>query len=273
MRASCAQCLIGLLLTCGLPAFAGEGIEPADIPPGPQVNLPGADEDAHPGTLGLPVFPGSRHIPMDGSLSTGGVPQEALVFFTDMSVDEVLRFYGQDLESRKLRVTRHRFGPHSGYVGFYHPLTQTMRMATVQAKAGGGCMIVLSSMNPAPLLGNNGMTIPEGLPDLPGAASVVTTTSEQAGATHRTVYFEARGTPAEVITMLEQRGDAMGWKPAHGQKRTPHDGLTLQRGRETCMIRALPASNSTDADPSSSVTMVVIEDNKKKRKRQGRNER
>ncbi len=273
MRAYFAHLLTGLLLACGPQAFAAGGLDPVDRPPGPQVNPPGADEEAHPETLGLPVLPGSRHVPMDGKLSTGDVPQQTLVFFTRMGVDEVLRFYRKKLESRKLRVVQHKFGPQSGYVGFYHLKTQTMRLATVQAKAGGGSMIVLSAMNPVPLLGKS-MTIPEDLPDLPGAASVVTTTSEQAGASHRTVYFEALGAPAEVLAKLALRGDAMGWKQATREKRISRDtqnGLTLQRSGEICIVRATPATNSTDANPSSSVTMVVIEDNKKAR--QGRNAR
>jgi len=263
-----------LLLACGLllagPVSAGQAkadgtdqVEPEVAAPAPKVNPPGAEEDAYPRTMGMAVFPDSRFVPIDGELSTGGIPLEAQVFMTDRSVDEVLSFYRKDLEARKLTVAEHRFGPHSGYVGYYHTKSRTMRLATVQTRPGGdGSMIVLSAMNPLPLLGKS-MEIPEELPDLPSAINVVTTEQQQAGATHRTVYFEAWGTPADVLAKLDERARDKGWRPASKGQRLTDDGLTMTHENKTCIIRATAAAKSTQANPSSAVTMVVIEEDPK----------
>lgn len=230
-----------------------------EIPPGPQVNSADAHEDAYPKSLGLAVLPGARHVPMDGQLSTGGVPLDALVFFTEQTVGDVMEFYSKDIKARGLRLAEHRFSPSSGYVGFYHSQTQTMRLATVQAKPGGGSMIILSAMNPAPLVGKQ-MQVPEDLPSLPNAVNVVTTSAEQGGTSNQTVYFEALGAPEQVLKRIEQSGHSKGWNPARTDQKASQDGLTLKRDGRTCIIRATLASNSTDANPSSAITMVVIED-------------
>lgn len=238
------------------------------VPPGPQVNPPDADEDAYPRTLGLPPYPNARRVRLDGDLKMGQVPIDAMVFFTDDDVDTVIDYYRSNLEGRKLRVTEHHFSPYSAYVGFYHSPTQTMRLATVQGKAGGGCMIVLSAMNPVPLMGR-AMQIPEDLPALPSAVDVVTSSTEQGSKVHRTVYFEAWGRPDEVLAELAERGAEKGWQPAPKKRRLTDQGLTLVQGGKTCIIRALPAESSEANNPSSAVTMVVIEEKRK----QGRKKR
>ena len=251
---------MGPLAACGLlaaSALAGPAAQPAAAPPGPQVNQPGAREDAYPGSLGLPLMPGARHVPMDGKLSTGEVPLDAQIFFTELDVAAVMDFYRADLTERGLRVSEHKFSPFSGYVGFYHTATQTMRLATIQARPAGGSMIVLSAMNPAPLLGRR-MQIPEDLPNLPGAINVATTQSEQAGASNRTVYFEAWGRPEEVTALLAASAGDKGWRQAPEDKRASKEGLTLQRDSETCIIRVSAAHHSTAETPSSAITMVVI---------------
>ncbi len=265
MRAASATLLTCSIVACGLlfaaPAAADQAA-PAVEAPSAQVNPPDAVEDAYPDTLGMAVYPQSRFVPIDGELSTGGVPLEAQVFMTDKSVDEVLGFYRQDLEKRKLVIAEHRFGPHSGYVGYYHTKSRTMRLATVQTRPGGGSMIVLSAMNPLPLVGKP-MEIPEELPDLPSAINVVTTEQEQAGATHKTVFFEAWGTPEAVLAKLEQRAHDKGWKPAPKPQRLTDEGLTLTRDNKTCIIRTTPASKSTKENPSTAVTMLMIEEDPK----------
>ncbi len=238
-------------------AFAAQ-VYLSDEPPAPKVNPPDAKENENPETLYLPVFPGSRNVPMDGQLSTGGVAQQVLLFFAKASVDEVMDFYRTELKKRKLRITEHRFSPYSGYVGFYHTNTRTMRMATIQAQADGSCMIILSSMNPLPLVGKN-MEIPKDLPSLPSAVNVVTTSSEQGGNKNRTVYFEAWGTPEQVLKELDERATKKGWKKASKERRISDQGLTLQKDKQLCIIRASASSNSSEESPSSSVTMVVVE--------------
>lgn len=255
-----AWVVFGLLLAG---SAAADQAAPEEAPSA-RVNPPDAVEDAHPATLGMAIYPQSRFVPVDGELSTGGVPLEAQVFMTDDSVDEVLGFYRQDLEKRKLIIAEHRFGPHSGYVGYYHTKSRTMRLATVQTRpGGGGSMIVLSAMNPLPLVGK-AMEIPEELPDLPSAINVVTTEQEQAGAIHQTVFFEAWGTPEAVLAKLEQRAHDKGWQPAPKPQRLTDDGLTLTRENKTCIIRTTPASNSTKNNPSTAVTMLVIEEDAKR---------
>ena len=229
-------------------------------PPAAKVNPVDAREDANPDSLNLPVYPGARVVPMDGHLSTGGVAQQVMVFFSTATIDQIMEFYKTELKKRKLRITEHRFSPYSGYVGFYHTKSRTMRMATIQAQGDGTCMIVLSSMNPLPLLGKN-MEIPKDLPDLPSAINVVTTSAQQSGNKSRTVYFEAWGTPEQVLEELNNRALKKGWKKASKQRRISDQGLTLQRGEELCIIRATPASNSSESSPSSSITMVVVDNN------------
>lgn len=264
-----------IVACCLLPAgsAAADQADPAQAPSA-RVNPADAVEDAYPHSLGMAIYPQSRSVPIDGELSTGGVPLDAQVFMTSDSVEQVLSYYRQDLKKRKLIIAEHHFGPHSGYVGYYHTKSRTMRLATVQTRPGGGSMIVLSAMNPLPLVGKP-MEIPEGLPDLPSAINVVTTEQEQAGATHQTVFFEAWGTPGAVLAKLERRARDKGWQPAPKPQRLTDEGLTLTRENKTCIIRTSPSSKSTENNPSTAVTMLVIEEdakrtNKPTRTRKGR---
>lgn len=206
----------------------------------------------------LPPYPGAKSVYLDGNLSTGGVPLDAEVFQTKHSIDRVLEYYRQFLGDKDVHKTEHRFGPLAGYIGFFDIHTGKMRLANVMG-TGQGTMIILSAMDPAPLVMNQ-MNVPEDLPTLPGAHQVVHTKSEQNGAKSRTVSFRVLGKPEEVQGALHNAAQDKGFRRAPKQYEIESSALTLKRGRETCIIRTMQALGNQTDRPLTGVTMVVFEE-------------
>lgn len=235
-----AVCILCLFLIC--PAAAAE--EPAGQPPGP---------------LGMPAYPAVNAVPFEGSMHTNEVPMDAMVVMTGDPIKQVLEYYRLALKDRGVHLVQHMFSPDSGYVGFYDVDSGTMRMATVVSRPDGGSMIVLSSMDPMPLL-EQPAGIPPDLPEVPGAVEVVTSDVAEGSSRQRTVRFTLPGTtPSSARNLLLHAAKKKNWTPAPAEKPFSKEDLFLRRGGEMCIIQihALPAGPA--GAPSTSITYIVVE--------------
>lgn len=217
-----------------------------------------AAEDV-PDSAGLPAYPNVNAHSFEGSMHTNDVPMDAMVVMTGDPIKEVLEYYRLALENRGQPVVRHMFSPQSGYVGFYDVDSGTMRMATVVSRPDGGSMIVLSSMDPMPLL-EKPAVIPPDLPVVPGAVDIVTSDVEEGSSRQRTVSFILPATtPSSARNLLLHAAKKQNWKVAPAQKPYSKQDLILRRKSEMCIVRmhALPAGKAKQ--PSTAVTFIVVD--------------
>ena len=206
--------------------------------------------------LGLPGYPQSQRIRINGQLSTNNVPIEANTFNTTDDLRTVMAYYQKALKKRGLKVVVHNFGLSKGYVGYFDANSGTMRLATVMSDpVSHGCMIILSSMDPRPLLDTK-LSLPEGLPTVPGAHNLVFNTSTEQGSSSQVVTYRAAGTIATVRTALLRSANEIGWQPSKSGKHVT-GGINLQRSRSTCMIR-LTEDNANPQQAAVLVNMVVM---------------
>ncbi|MBN2496261.1 MAG: hypothetical protein JXR96_16835 [Deltaproteobacteria bacterium] len=205
--------------------------------------------------LGLPSYPESAPVRIDGGLKTNNVPLSARTFRTPDDIRTVMAYYHRSLKARGLEVVSHNFGPNKGYVGYYDPASETMRLATVMADTNtGGALIILSSMNPKSLV-EKPITIPADLPTVATPLQVVTNESEDARGRSRTVSFVAQGNIEKVTAELLSSAQEKGWHAARDQNAGPN-ALVLARGKKRCIIRMLADTASSAAV---TVTMLVFE--------------
>jgi hypothetical protein len=218
-----------------------------------------AAQDAPDHSANLPAYPNVNALSFEGSMRTNDVPMDAVVVMTGDPIKEVLEYYRLALENRGQPVVRHMFSPQSGYVGFYDVDSGTMRMATVVSRPDGGSMIVLSSMDPMPLL-EKPAVIPPDLPVVPGAVDIVTSDVEEDSSRQRTVSFILPGTtPSGARNLLLYAAKKQNWTVAPARKPYGRNDLILKRKGEMCIVKmhALPAGK--DEQPSTAVTFVVVE--------------
>ncbi len=221
------------------------------------VALPAAAQEGN--AAGLPPYPTASSVPFDGSMHTNDVPLDAVVVMTSDPIKQVMEYYRAALVQRGIEPMEHMFSPQSGYVGFFDESSGTMRLATVTARPGGGSMLILSSMDPRPLM-TRPAEIPADLPSLPGADNVVTTQAPLGPGKQRTVSFTLSETaPAEARSRLIQAAATRGWSVAPTEKPFGDQDLILKRGKEMCVIRISTMSAEGDPHPTLSVTMVVID--------------
>jgi hypothetical protein len=221
------------------------------------IALPAAAQEGS--AAGLPPYPTAASVPFDGSMRTNDVPLDAVVVMTSDPIKQVMEYYRTALAQRGIEPMEHMFSPQSGYVGFFDETSGTMRMATVTTRPGGGSMLILSSMDPRPLV-TRPVGIPADLPSLPGAENVVTTLAPLGPGKQRTVSFTlSEVAPGEARSRLIQASAGLGWHVAPSEKPFGNQDLILNRGREMCVIRlsTMPAEGSQE--PTLSVTMVVID--------------
>ena len=206
--------------------------------------------------LGLPGYPQSQRILVDGQLSTNNVPLEANTFNTTDDLRTVMAYYQKALKKRGLKVVAHNFGLSKGYVGYFDANSGTMRLATVMSDpVNHGCMIVLSSMDPRPLLDTN-LSLPEGLPSVPGAHNLVFNTSTEQRTTSQVATYRAHGTMAAVRTALLRSASEIGLQPSKDAQHVT-GGISLQKGRSTCIIR-LTEDSSNPQQAAVLVNMIVM---------------
>lgn len=224
--------------------------------------LPGATaaaQDAPDQSASLPAYPNTNAVSFEGSMHTNDVPMDAVVVMTGDPIKQVLEYYRLALENRGQPVVRHMFSPQSGYVGYYDVDSGTMRMATVVSRPDGGSMIVLSSMDPMPLL-EKPAVIPPDLPVVPGAVDIVTSDVEEGSSRQRTVSFILPSTtPSSARNLLMHAVKKTDWTVASPEKPFGKEDLILKRKGEMCIVKmhALPAEKA--ATPSTAVTFIVVD--------------
>ncbi len=146
---------------------------------------------------GFPGYPGAAHTQFEGALKSNDVPLDATVVVTPDPIKAVIGHYRRHLESMHIAGTEHWLGPRSAYIGFFDPVSRTMRLVTTVGTPSGGTMVIFSSMDPRNLLKKPGL-IPADLPSIPGASRVATTESRDGPHRHRTVHFLLEGkTPGQ----------------------------------------------------------------------------
>lgn len=209
--------------------------------------------------FGLPAYPSMHVVPFEGSMRTNDVPLDAAVVMTGDPIKRVMEYYRLALEQRGLKTVQHMFSPESGYVGFFDLDSGTMRMATVVSRPDGGTMIVLSSMDPTPLL-EKPAAIPPDLPSVPGAVDVVTSDMEEGSSRQRTVRFTLPGTsPADARAMLLQAAKKQNWTAVGAAKPFDQKDLILKRKDDMCIVKIHPLPAEEGGKPSVSVTMIAID--------------
>jgi hypothetical protein len=222
--------------------------------------LSGGPAGADDNFMGLPAYPQAAPIPMQGSLSTNDVPLDAVILNTPDNIQTVMDYYKQTLTANQIPVLEHKFGAGSGYVGYFDPVSGTMRLATVVTRPGGGTMIVLSSMDPRPLV-ENSAEIPADLPSLPGAVEIATTESRQGSVRNRTVHFTVPGVnPRTARSRLLEMSRGTGWSAGPSDGLFGDKTLVLRRGNETCYVRIRPSVSPKRKPSGTSVTILAVED-------------
>lgn len=208
---------------------------------------------------GLPPYPTASSVPFEGSMQTNNVPLDAVVVMTSDPVKRVMEYYRAALVQRGIEPVEHMFSPHSGYVGFFDETSGTMRMATATTRPGGGTMLVLSSMDPRPLV-TRSAKIPDDVPSLPGAENIVTTLAPLGQGKQRTVSFTlSKADPNKARSRLIQSSASLGWRVAPAEEPFGKQDLILKRGSEMCVIRLSTMPTEGSPEPVLSVTMVVID--------------
>jgi len=220
------------------------------------VSAPAAAEE---GLLySLPVYPAAKAAPFQGGLSANNVPLEATLLETDDDVDTVLDFYRQALEKQGRKLVQHKYNPQSGYVGTFDEKTSTMRMATVFAAPNGGAMIVLSSMDPRPLIRPG--KIAADLPSLPEATEIVTTGQNASATKQQTVSYQLPDiSPAQARKRLRQVGLSLGWQIDVKNQTFGAKALVLQQGNRTCIINVLAGQPEGKGPRHTAVSMIVLQ--------------
>jgi hypothetical protein len=204
------------------------------------------------------LYPNAKGIHLGGSLKANNVPLDARLFTTGDDIAAVMAFYRQEIGKRGLKTVEHRFGQGAGYVAFYDKDSGTMRVATVYPAGEKTTLIVLSSMDPRPMLGQR-MQIPADVPSIPEAINVTVMETSEGSSRSRSISFEIpSGTPGEARQKLKASGEALGWKPAKEQEPFGKDALVLQRGPETCVIRIGQQLPGVQLPRGSSVIMMVF---------------
>jgi len=208
---------------------------------------------------GLPAYPTASSVPFEGFMQANDVPLDAMVVMTSDPVKRVMEYYRAALIQRGIEPVEHMFSPNSGYVGFFDETSGTMRMATATTRPGGGTMLVLSSMDPRPLV-TRSAKVPDDIPSLPGAENMVTTSAPLGPGKQRTVSFTlSKVAPDEARSGLIQASASLGWRVAPAEKPFGNKDLILKRGSEMCVIRLSNMPAEENPDPVLSVTMIVID--------------
>jgi len=217
-----------------------------------------ADARADNEIYGLPLYPSISSAPFKGELSTNDIPLNAVVLSTKDDLDVVISYYEKAIEERGHTVAKHMFSPALGYVGYFDKDSRTMRMATMFRTPKGRTMIVLSTMDPRPLLLDT--PVPADLPSLSGATGVVKTEGKEAGRTQRTVSYRLPGVqPGQARTRLLEAAGKLGWEHDDQDLSYGRQTAVLKRGGEICVLKIHPDKKRMNGNVSTSVSMVVFD--------------
>ncbi|GHG68166.1 hypothetical protein [Comamonas sp. JC664] len=141
----------------------------------------------------FPPYPkGSRPEALAADYLGAGAPMAVAWFSTEDSPAQVLEHYAQVLLDKGLPVLRQEYEGQGGYVGYWSPATEEIRLVSTLAQ-GGETLVFVSAGQVGPLL-ERAATVPEWLP-------VPANLQET-----RTVNFNLEGTSHHVVTGQLQEG-------------------------------------------------------------------
>jgi hypothetical protein len=162
--------------------------------------------------FGLPLYPGARPMTSLDNMRVNGAPLQAAVFLSRDDTQAILDFYREAVRQRKRELLEGQFSPGRRYVGFLDRASSRVHLATVYSM-GPQRLIILSAMNPAPLLSPD-FDVPDDLPVLDEAEGLTLSEDERGADTEVTATFLIRDKNPEVVqAAIAARASGQGWKP------------------------------------------------------------
>ena len=203
----------------------------------------------------LPVYPGAKRVHVPEQLSANRVPIGARIFSTRDDIDSVLAFYRNHMNATGRKLAEKRFNPGFGYVGYYDEASGNMITVTAIEAARGMTLIVLSAMNPLPLLGRPGL--PEFIPVPPEADGLTITGGAGPDDYPIAVSYDLPGLrPDGCRSKLMELAGRHGWKQTETIGSRAGTLLQFERGTLSATVQ-LQAGGSAEK-PACKVSLVVV---------------
>ena len=166
-----------------------------------------------------------------------GAPMAVAWFSTKDSPAQVLEHYAQALLAKGLPVLRQRHGENGGYVGYWSPATEEVRLVSTLAQSGE-TLVFVSSGQVGPML-ERAAAVPEWLPVPDRLLETRTVNFNLEGASHHVVTGRLQeGAPREVAERYLAQFREKGWTVGT-QEPVPPTGVAFEVLRETVSGRAV----------------------------------
>jgi len=204
----------------------------------------------------LPPYPGASSQQFTGTLQANQVPLDAVVLSTPDDMEKVLTFYRKQVKNLKEKMVEKHLNSSLAYVGYYDEPAGLMRLATVMKLADSGTLIILSAMDPRPLLVQ--AAVPDYVPRPATARDTVTTGGNDGTGSYLTVsYLLEDVTPTRARQLVLQEAARLGWK-VEQRGISPREGLlTLSRGQRVCTVQFVKMD--TNQRSPIRVSLVIFE--------------
>lgn len=166
-----------------------------------------------------------------------GVPMAVAWFSTEDSPGQVLEHYEKELLAGGLPVLVHRFAGDKGYVGYWSPATEEVRLVSV-LEQGGETLVFVSAGQVGEML-KRARAVPDWVP-LPGElAAPLAITFDMEGARHHLVTGAVvEGTLGEVEARYRSELQRRGWAQGASEP-VEAGGIGFAVGREAVRGRAV----------------------------------
>ncbi|WP_237080207.1 hypothetical protein [Myxococcus xanthus] len=160
----------------------------------------------------FPPYPNAtRPEPLAADYLGPGAPMAVAWFSTQDAPAKVLEHYTQALLAKGLPVLHQRHGEKGGYVGYWSPATEEVRLVSTLAQ-GGETLVFVSSGQVGPLLAR-AAAVPDWLPVPGGLAETRTVNFNLEGASHHVVTGQLQADSPDAAA--QRYGDlfrARGWQ-------------------------------------------------------------
>ncbi|WP_426749168.1 hypothetical protein [Myxococcus sp. Y35] len=166
-----------------------------------------------------------------------GAPMAVAWFSTEDSPKQVLEHYAQALLAKGFPVLRQSHGENGGYVGYWSPATEEVRLVSTLAQ-GGETLVFVSAGQVGPML-ERAAAVPEWLPVPPGLQETRTVNFHLEGASHHVVTgWLQEGAPDAAAERYLAQLRAKGWTVGTPEPVAP-SGVAFEVVRDTVSGRAL----------------------------------
>ncbi len=162
----------------------------------------------------FPPYPrGSRPEPLAADYLGPGAPMAVAWFSTRDSPTQVLEHYAQALLDKGLPVLRHEYEEQGGYVGYWSPASEEVRLVSTLVQ-GDETLVFVSAGQVGPML-ERAAAVPEWLPVPAHLQETRTVNFNLEGASHHVVTGRIQeGSPAEAaeryLALFRQKGWTVG---------------------------------------------------------------